>query len=89
MVSIELVVNNDVGLYARPAVLFTQEAQKYNSSVFLDFDGHRANAKSVLEIMGLGVGHGAAITLTAKGADESAAAEGLRNLVESNFNETE
>lgn len=89
MVSIELVVNNEVGLHARPAILFTQEAQKYNASVFLDYDGHRANAKSVLEIMGLGVGHGAAIMVTTKGADESAAAEGLKNLVESNFNGTE
>lgn len=87
MVSIDLVVNNQVGLHARPAILFTLEAKKYLSSVYLDFNGQRANAKSSLEVIGLGIRNGSQITITAKGNDETAALEGLKNLVESNFGE--
>jgi phosphocarrier protein len=46
------------------------------------------NAKSPLEIMGLGIRSGSEITITADGNDETAAVEGLKNLIESNFGET-
>jgi phosphocarrier protein len=88
MVSIDLVVKNQVGLHARPATLFVMEAKKYLSSVFLDFNGQRVNAKSPLEIMGLGIRSGSEITITADGNDETDAVEGLKNLIESNFGES-
>jgi phosphocarrier protein len=89
MVSVDLTINNKVGLHARPATLFSKEAQKYASSIFVNYQGNKANGKSMLEVMGLGIGCGAEFTLTATGDDEVIALEGLKSLVGSNFGESE
>ena len=89
MVSVELMMMNKVGLHARPATLFSKEAQKYNSSISVKYQGNKANAKSMLEVMGLGIGYGAEFTLTVSGDDELTALEELKSLVGSNFGDTE
>jgi len=87
MTSIEIEIRHAVGLHARPAALFVQAAQKYQSAITLAFDGRSANAKSLLGILGLGAGSGARVTITATGEDEAAAVQALKQLVESNFGE--
>lgn len=87
MVSKEIVVQNQVGLHARPATFFIQKANEFNSSIWISKDERKVNAKSLLGVLSLGITRGTAVIITADGADEEAAIEGLANLVASNFAE--
>ncbi|MBP3654546.1 MAG: HPr family phosphocarrier protein [Oscillospiraceae bacterium] len=87
MVSKEVVVNNQVGLHARPATFFIQKANEFKSSIWVEREERRVNAKSLLGVLSLGIVKGTAVTLIAEGVDESAAVATLAELVESNFAE--
>ncbi len=83
----EAVVNNQVGLHARPATFFIQKANEYKSSIWVEKDERRVNAKSLLGVLSLGIVKGTAITLIADGTDEKEAVEALAELISSNFSE--
>jgi phosphocarrier protein len=83
----EVSVQNQVGLHARPATFFIQKANEYKSSVWVEKDERRVNAKSLLGVLSLGITKGSIITLVADGADEEAAVNSLVALIESNFAE--
>jgi phosphocarrier protein HPr len=89
----KIVVNNKVGLHARPASLFVQEAAKYKSEIKVSTQDpdtqelREANAKSILGVLTLGVFQGMVITIRAEGEDEEPAVSGLLTLVEKNFGE--
>ena len=87
MVSKNVVVNNHVGLHARPATFFIQKANEFKSSIWVEKEERRVNAKSLLGVLSLGIVKGTAITLIADGVDEAAAVDTLAELVESNFAE--
>ena len=87
MVSKEIVVQNQVGLHARPATFFIQKANEFTSSIWISKDERKVNAKSLLGVLSLGVTRGTAITVIADGADEEEAIKELENLVQSNFEE--
>jgi len=87
MVSKEVVVNNQVGLHARPATFFIQKANEFKSSIWVEKEERRVNAKSLLGVLSLGIVKGTSVTLIAEGVDESAAVATLAELVESNFAE--
>lgn len=87
MVSKEIVVQNQVGLHARPATFFIQKANEFSCSIWIAKDERKVNAKSLLGVLSLGVTRGTNITLTADGADEEKAIDELANLVQSNFAE--
>ena len=87
MVSKNVVVNNQVGLHARPATFFIQKANEFKSSIWVEKEERRVNAKSLLGVLSLGIVKGTEITLIAEGVDEAVAVESLSNLVESNFAE--
>ena len=87
MVSKNVVVNNQVGLHARPATFFIQKANAFKSSIWVEKEERRVNAKSLLGVLSLGIVKGTAITLIAEGVDEAAAVDTLAELVESNFAE--
>lgn len=87
MVSKEIVVQNQVGLHARPATFFIQKANEFTSSIWISREERKVNAKSLLGVLSLGVTRGTTITLSAEGADEDAAISELAILVESNFAE--
>lgn len=70
------------GLQARPAALFVQEATRFNSDVFLEKDGKRVNAKSIMGLMSLAVSSGATISLIADGKDEEEAISTLKAFIE-------
>ena len=82
----ETVVNNQVGLHARPATFFIQKANEFKSSVWVEKDERRVNAKSLLGVLSLGIVGGTPIRIIADGVDEQQAVEGLIKLVESGFN---
>lgn len=69
------------GLQARPAALFVQEANRFSSEVFLEKDGKKVNAKSIMGLMSLAVNSGSAITISANGSDEEDAVEALVTFV--------
>jgi phosphocarrier protein len=85
MKSIKQTLENKNGLHARPAALFVNEAQKYESEITIDFEQKSANAKSLLSILGLGVGYNNIITIKADGPDEQLALNNLVKLLESNI----
>ena len=87
MVSKEIVVQNQVGLHARPATFFIQKANEYSSSIWIAKDERKVNAKSLLGVLSLGITRGSSVTLYADGADEEAAVVGLASLVATNFAE--
>ena len=82
MVSKEVVVNNGTGLHARPATLLVKKASSFKSDVSIEFNGKKANVKSLIGVLSLGVTKGANITVTASGDDESLAAEEIAKLIE-------
>ena len=81
----EITIQNQVGLHARPATFFIQKANEYKSSIWVEKEERRVNAKSLLGILSLGIVGGTTIKIVADGPDEKEAIEGLVKLVESGF----
>jgi len=81
----EIVVQNQVGLHARPATFFIQKANEYKSSIWVEREERRVNAKSLLGVLSLGITKGLTITILAEGPDEEAAVNDLVALVSSDF----
>lgn len=87
MVSNEVAVQNSVGLHARPATFFIQRANEFKSSIWVEKDERRVNAKSLLGVLSLGIVKGTKISIIADGSDEDEAVKTLIELIESNFSE--
>lgn len=83
----DVLVQNKVGLHARPATFFIQKANEFKSSIWIEREERRVNAKSLLGILSLGIVGGTDIKIIADGADEQAAVNALVDLVNSGFNE--
>lgn len=83
----EATVNNQVGLHARPATFFIQKANEFKSSIWVEKDERRVNAKSLLGVLSLGIVKGTEITLIADGPDEETAVSALVELISSDFSE--
>ena len=73
----DVVVQNQVGLHARPATFFIQKANEFKSSIWVEKEERRVNAKSLLGILSLGIVGGTTIRIIADGPDEEAAVKGL------------
>ena len=82
-----LILNNEVGLHARPAAVFVKTAKKYRSVIKVCLGAREADAKSILSVLSLTANHGAQITLRATGEDEAGAVDELQKLILSNFRE--
>ncbi|MGI6112513.1 MAG: HPr family phosphocarrier protein [Mahellales bacterium] len=78
-------VSNKDGLHARPAAVFVQLANKFNSEVWIEKDNKRVNAKSIMGVMSLGISADTEITVAAQGEDEDKAVKALVELVTSEF----
>ena len=87
MFSKEVTVNNQVGLYARPATFFIQKANEFRSTIMVEKENRKVNAKSLLGVLSLGIVGGTNIRIIADGNDEAEAVDGLVALVESGFAE--
>jgi len=80
-------VQNQVGLHARPATFFIQKANEFKSSIWIEKEERRVNAKSLLGVLSLGIVGGTTIKVIADGPDEQQAVAELVKLVESGFAE--
>lgn len=83
----DVVVQNQVGLHARPATFFIQKANEFKASIWVEKEERRVNAKSLLGVLSLGILGGTSIRIIADGSDENEAVEALVNLVLSGFAE--
>ena len=83
----DVMVQNQVGLHARPATFFIQKANEFKSSIWIEKEERRVNAKSLLGILSLGIVGGTQISIIADGADEQEAVTALIELVDSGFAE--
>ena len=85
MISQEVTITNTIGLHARPATFFIQKANSFKSSIWVEKDDRKVNAKSLLGVLSLGIAQGMTITVLADGSDESEALAGLVELVNTGF----
>ena len=83
----DVLVQNQVGLQARPATFFIQKANEFKSSIWVEKEERRVNAKSLLGVLSLGIVGGTSIDIIADGSDEQEAVDSLVALVESGFAE--
>lgn len=77
----KVTIKNEIGLHARPASLFIQEAIKYSSSIAVIKDEKTYNGKSIMSILSMSAGKGQEIIIRATGEDEEEAVKGLINLI--------
>ena len=82
MYSKEILVRCDSGLHNKQATYFVQKANEFSSSIWLESDNRKMNAKSLLGIMSLGIITGASVTITASGVDEENAVNALEALLQ-------
>ena len=83
----EVIVQNQVGLHARPATFFIQKANEFRSNIWVEKDERRVSAKSLLGVLSLGITRGTNIKIVADGTDEASAVEALAALISSDFAE--
>ena len=76
-----IVIPNPTGLHARPAAVLANLAKKFKADIRLRKGDQQGNAKSVVAIMGLEIGHGDKVTVIAKGDDAEAVIETLTPLL--------
>ncbi|WP_080873345.1 HPr family phosphocarrier protein [Oceanobacillus timonensis] len=81
MVEKTVKIELDSGLQARPAAYFVQEANRFDSHIFLEKDQKKVNAKSIMGLMSLALTKGVEITLIIEGEDEEEAMKHLTSLV--------
>ena len=89
MPEVTVPIRNRVGLHARPAAVLVQEANKYRSDIKIRLGEKLANAKSILDVLTLGVESGSVITLSTEGDDAAEALTAIHQLVEAGFGEVE
>jgi phosphocarrier protein HPr len=87
MLTRDCTISNKLGLHARASAKLTQLAARYQSEVWLTRNGRRVNAKSIMGVMMLAAGKGAAVTIDTDGPDEGDAMNALIALIDNKFDE--
>ncbi len=87
MITQNVTLKNTIGLHARPATFFIQKANSYRSSIWVEKDDRRVNAKSLLGVLSLGVVGGMTVTLMADGEDEKDAIKALASFIETELHD--
>lgn len=83
----EVIIQNQVGLHARPATFFIQKANEFRSNIWVEKEERKVSAKSLLGVLSLGITRGTNIKIVADGNDEVDAVNALSALVSSDFAE--
>jgi len=86
MKSFTYVIKDALGIHARPAGMLAKTAKSFaDTTVTISANGKSVNAGQLMKLMGLGVKQGTEVTITCEGANEDAAAEGLKKFLEENL----
>jgi len=80
-------IKNKLGLHARPAAAFVNKANQFSSSIWMEKDGTKVNAKSIMSLLILACPAGSQVKLSIEGSDEEIALKELGSFIESGFNE--
>ena len=83
MTTKKILIQIPTGLEARPVALLVQVASQYESSIYIECEDKKVNAKSIMGMMSLGLAAGEEVTVTATGSDEESALEGIENYLSS------
>lgn len=89
MLKTNIEIINKLGLHARASSKLTQTASQFSSEIWIEKDGRKVNAKSIMGVMMLAAGIGSTIGLEANGADEVEAVAALQALINDYFGEGE
>ena len=85
----EAEIINKLGLHARASAKLTQTASAYGADVWLERNGRRVNAKSIMGVMMLAAARGATVTIETAGQDEDKAMQAILDLIADRFGEGE
>lgn len=89
MKQLNIVIQNPTGLHARPAKIFVNTAKQFQSDIRVQHGAKKANAKSLISMLTLGVEAGTEISILVDGSDEEAALMALETAVSSGLGEEE
>ena len=89
MIKQDIVIINKLGLHARASTKLTQTASQFAAEIWIERNGRKVNAKSIMGVMMLAAAKGSTVTLEASGADEVAAIAALDALINVYFGEGE
>ena len=85
MVSFNYVIQDEIGIHARPAGMLAKEAKAFESKITLAAKGKEADVTRLMAVMGMGIKCGDEVTVSAEGADEEKAIEALKQFFEANL----
>lgn len=77
MITKKIIIKIPTGLEARPVAILVQVASQYESSIYIECEDKKVNAKSIMGMMSLGLATGEEVVVTADGADEELAMENI------------
>jgi len=83
----EVTIKNRAGIHARPAALIVKVANSFSSEIFMEKNGDKINAKSIMGIITLGAAYNSTLSIIADGKDETAAVDAIAALFENRFEE--
>lgn len=83
MITKKITIKIPSGLEARPVALLVQVASQYESSIHIQCEEKKVNAKSIMGMMSLGLAAGEEVVVTVEGADEEAAIENIEKYLNS------
>lgn len=84
----EIVIQNELGLHARPAAMLVKVANQFPCEIFLEKDGEQVNGKSIMGVMMLAASKGSKVKVIAKGENAESAVSALEELFIKKFGET-
>lgn len=83
----EVLIQNKLGLHARPAAMFVRIANKHKADIWVEKEGEQVNGKSIMGLMMLAAGQGTKLLISAEGVDAEGAIQELEQLIEKRFDE--
>ena len=83
----DFTISNELGLHVRAAAMVVRTAGSFQSAIWFECGGAKANARSVLDLLTLAATRGTVVTVRAEGDDAAAAVAGLGALIGRNFAE--
>ena len=83
MVTKNITIKIPTGLEARPVALLVQVASRYESSIYVECEDKKVNAKSIMGMMSWGIAAGEEVTVIANGEDEEEAIENIEKYLSS------
>lgn len=89
MIKQEMTIINKLGLHARASTKLTQTASQFASEIWIERNGRKVNAKSIMGVMMLAAAKGSVVSVEANGADEGLAIDALQHLINDYFGEGE